>query len=94
MKRLLVLAFLALPASSFAASGGDADVCYSTPSPDPANRLSSTTELMCPRAGTHTLPQLAQAGWTIVNVQVVVASMGNPSTNSWMVVIEKQGAKS
>ncbi|BFI94996.1 MAG: hypothetical protein RSP_05060 [Rhodanobacter sp.] len=92
MKTLLAIAFLALPLTSLAASGGDADVCYSTPSPDPANRLSSSTELVCPRAGTHTLPQLAQAGWGIVSVQSVVASMADPahSLNSWMVVIQKK----
>lgn len=93
MKTLIALLLLSLPALASAAHGGDADICYSRPSPDPANQLTSSTVLACPRAGSHTLPQLAQAGWEIVTVQAVVASMADPAhpLNSWMVVIQKKG---
>ncbi len=89
MKTLLCILLLTLPALATAA---DADVCYSKPSQDPANLLTSSTKLTCPRAGSHTLPQLAQAGWDIVTVQPVMSSMADLShpTNSWMVVIQKK----
>jgi hypothetical protein len=90
MKMVLAAALLAMPVI---ASAADADVCYSTPSPDPANQLTSSTVLHCPRVGNHTLPQLAQTGWEIVTVQPATASMADPThpMNAWMVVIQKKG---
>jgi hypothetical protein len=83
------LGLLTLAPTVFAA---DADVCHSPASPDPAYLLTSSTPLKCPRAGTHTLPELAQAGWTLVSVQSVTAGMADPShpTTAWLVVIEKR----
>ncbi|MBN8921879.1 MAG: hypothetical protein BGP10_14550 [Rhodanobacter sp. 68-29] len=84
-----VVALAALPAIAMAASA-DADVCYSKPSPDLANLLTSSTIFTCPRAGSHTLPQLAQAGWHIVHVEQAAVSLApSAPTNAWMVVIEK-----
>lgn len=82
------------------AFAGQADVCYSAPVPSAqVDKLSNGTALDCPTAGRHTLPQLAEAGWSVVTVQPVVVSYnfeagtGTPqSANSWMVVVQK-GAK-
>ncbi|MHB1992726.1 hypothetical protein [Metallibacterium scheffleri] len=97
MKTLIALALLSLPVLAFAApaQGGDADVCYSPSKPDAinpqANLLTDSTVLSCPRAGKHTLPQLAQAGWSIVSVEPVATSMSvTQGTSAWMVVIEKK----
>jgi len=89
---LLIAAIVGMAALSAPAFAADADVCYSTPSADVANLLTSKTALHCPIAGTHTLPELVRAGWTIVTVQGEVASMAasGESTNTWMVVIEKK----
>lgn len=100
MKLLLLLAcgLAAVSTASLAASpeqsryqASDADVCYSPPSADVAFKLTSATSLTCPRAGNHSLPQLVQAGWSIVSVQPVVASMADPThpQNQWMVVLQK-----
>jgi len=89
---LLIAVIVGMALLSAPAFAADADVCYSTPSQDPANQLTSKTPLHCPIAGTHTLPELARAGWMIVTVAPVVTSMTDPShiDNSWMVVIEKK----
>ncbi len=89
---VLIAAMVGMAALSAPAFAADADVCYSTPSPDVTNLLTSKTALHCPIAGTHTLPELARAGWTIVTLAPVLASMaasGQPTT-TWMVVIEKK----
>lgn len=74
------------------AHAGDADVCYQVSPPRiggmppvQAHRLTSQTVFDCPRAGKHTLPQLAQEGWSIVAVQPVAIAGGI----DWMVVIER-----
>lgn len=71
---------------------GDADVCYShAKSPMATTRLQDTTELVCGHAGTHTLTELAKAGWSIVSA-VQDQEMGSPAASgiSWMVVIQKK----
>lgn len=71
-----------------AAWAGDADVCYSHgKSVMQTNQLKDTTELICGHAGTHTLADMAKAGWFIVSV----AQDQEPGTGgvSWMVVIQK-----
>lgn len=77
------------------AHAGDADVCYAaqaprvTPTRTPpvqASELTSKTVFDCPRAGKHTLPELAQEGWSIVTVAPVAAAGGM----RWMVVIQKR----
>lgn len=82
------------------AFAGQADVCYSAPVPSAqVDKLSNGTALDCPTAGRHTLPQLAEAGWSVVTVQPVVVSYdyasdtgGPQSASSWMVVLQR-GAK-
>lgn len=82
------------------ASAGQAEVCYSAPVPSAqVDKFANATVLECPTAGRHTLPQLADAGWSVVTVQPVVVSYtyqedtGSPqSAGSWMVVLQK-GAK-
>ncbi len=78
---------------------GDADVCYqtsadalpqkphiSTPPVSRSNVLTSKTLFDCPRAGRHTLPELAQDGWSIVAVQPVMTDQAM----RWMVVIQQK----
>lgn len=78
---------------------GDADVCYQTsadalpqkprasmPPVSRSNAPTSKTLFDCPRAGRHTLPELAQEGWSIVTVQPVITDQ----TMRWMVVIQKK----
>lgn len=93
IKIVLAAGLMAMPAIASAAYA-DADVCYSTPVPvpGPANQLTSSTVLHCPRAGNHTLPQLAQAGWEIVsaNSDASTADPMHPMI-TWMVVIQKKG---
>lgn len=71
---------------------GDADVCYSrAESPANTSRLKDSTPLACGHAGTHSLAELAKAGWSIVAVspdEEMTARM--PGGVSWMVVIQKQ----
>ena len=92
MKIVLAAGLMAMPVI---ASAADADVCYSTPVPvpGPANQLTSSTVLHCPRAGNHTLPQLAQAGWEIVTADPTEPSSADPMHPmvTWMVVIQKKG---
>lgn len=81
------------------AHAGDADVCYqmsaaslagktheSMPPPLQSNTITSKTLFDCPRAGRHTLPELAQDGWSIVAVQPVMTVQ----VMRWMVVIQKK----
>lgn len=84
-----------LATSANPAYASDADVCYqaapSHPLPGPMmpaqmSKLTSKTVFDCPRAGTHTLPELAQDGWTIVAVQPVAADGGM----KWMAVVQKK----
>lgn len=78
---------------------GNADVCYqtsadalpqkphaSTPPFSRSNAPTSKTLFGCPRAGRHTLPELAQDGWSIVAVQPVMTDQ----VMRWMVVIQKK----
>jgi hypothetical protein len=91
-------ALLAMLVVSGAASAGQADICYSDrASGATADVLTDATPLTCPSAGRHTLPQLAQSGWSVVTVQSVVAdyapdAAGQPRTSTtWMVVVQKEG---
>lgn len=53
--------------SAVAATGSQADICYSpSASGDAPNKLTASTPLDCPQAGHRTLTQLAQAGWSVV----------------------------
>lgn len=89
MKAFLCLMLLTAPGIGTAA---DADVCYSAPNPGMAKPLTSSSTVSCPRAGNHTLPELAEAGWTLVAVQPVINGLANPTRPeaAWMVVIEKK----
>ena len=91
---LMLLTFVVAPAL---AGTGSADVCYApkvlATEPD---LLASSIVLACPIAGSHTLPELAEAGWSIVAVQPVIAdSSVDPKTaapvshSAWMIVIQK-----
>ncbi len=90
---------LALLGVASAASAGQADVCYSTgAATSDAEKLTSSTPLNCPVAGTHTLAELSQGGWSVVSVQPVTteydpgASGDAPrSRSAWMLVIQKGG---
>lgn len=94
MRRLTAFALIF---ASSAASAGQADVCYSASAPgDSPNKLTASTALDCPSAGRHTLPQLAQAGWSVASVQSVVVDYSpDPTTHTprsataWMLVIQK-----
>lgn len=97
---MLPLAIAILLMSSFApVYAGDADVCYQTsadalsqkphtsmPPFSRSNVPTSKTLFDCPRAGRHTLPELAQEGWSIVAVQPVMTDQAM----RWMVVIQKK----
>lgn len=93
-----VVAWGALMASG-PAFAGQAEACYSAPVPSAqADKFTNATVLDCPSAGRHTLPQLAEAGWSVVTVQPVVVSYnyesgtgGPQSASSWMVVLQKGG---
>ena len=73
---------------------GDADVCYSQAKGRmDSNRLTDTTKLDCGHAGTHTLPELAKDGWSIVSVaqDLDMGSRGLVGGGvSWMVIIQKK----
>lgn len=89
-----LLALVTLPAFA-----GSADVCYSAKNvsslkPDV---LTSSTPFHCPIAGQHTLPELAQAGWSVVTVQSqTVDYVVDPKTQmptpaiAWMIVVQKE----
>jgi len=92
-------ALLAMLVVSGAALAGQADVCYSAgAATSDAEKLTSSTPLICPVAGTHTLAELSQGGWSIVSVQPVTteyapgASGEAPrSRSAWMLVVQKGG---
>ncbi|MEO6687476.1 MAG: hypothetical protein ABIS07_18280 [Dokdonella sp.] len=65
--RTWILAFaLWMPAL---AQAGQADICHSPTVPvQTMPQLSNTTQFSCPQAGSHTIPELAQAGWKVVQV--------------------------
>jgi len=88
---LLIATIFGMAVFSTSVFAADADVCYSTPSPNLSNRITSKTSLNCPIAGAHTLPELARAGWTIVTI-LPWANAADPAhyTTAWMVVIEKK----
>lgn len=85
--------FLLFPMRS--ASAGDADICYSRPTPNEMQHITANTPLRCPRAGRQNLAQLARAGWNIVSMTQIVAQQGGGPgqvmMTQWMVVIEKLG---
>jgi hypothetical protein len=95
MRHWIATIGLAVAGPAFA---GQADVCYSPSSAsNEVDRLTSSTVLDCPTAGHHTLPQLAQAGWSIASVQPVTvdysvdaATQTPRSASSWMVVVQKE----
>lgn len=89
---LLLLIALCWAGSAVAA---DADVCYTAPMTVTGKPgLTSSTVFKCPRAGNHTLPELANNGWGIVDVSVHMFASG-PITQMqnrqvvWMAVIQK-----
>jgi hypothetical protein len=92
-------ALLAMLVVSGAALAGQADICYSAgAATSDVEKLTSSTPLNCPAAGTHTLSELAQGGWSVVSVQPVTteydpgASGDAPrSRSAWMLVIQKGG---
>jgi hypothetical protein len=96
MRHWIATIGLAVAGPAFA---GQADVCYSPAvTGGQTDRLTSSTVLDCPTAGRHTLPQLAQAGWSIASVQPAVvdysvdaATQTPHSATSWMVVIQREG---
>ena len=80
--------------SSGAALAGEADICYSAPRPalSGLNNLRRDDPLHCSIAGTESLGQLAEAGWSIISVMsVAVGPIDNPTLTkgAWMVVIQK-----
>jgi hypothetical protein len=95
MRHWIAIVGLVVASPAFA---GQADICYSpAASGSQIDRLTGSTMLNCPMAGRHTLPQLAQAGWSIASVQPVVVDYGvdaatqTPhSASSWMVVVQKE----
>ena len=68
-----------------AAYAGDADVCYA-PSFSPLDNthpaLDDSTVFKCPRAGAHTLPELAKDGWIVVQISAVTMPIAATSVSS------------
>ena len=98
MRYWIAIVGLALSGSALA---GQADVCYSVATPNGlVDKLTGATPLDCPVAGRHSLAQLAQAGWSVASAQPVTvdysvdpANQAPHSSNSWMVIIQKEGNK-
>lgn len=93
LKAAIALCIFALP---LLVQARDADVCYSpNVGMGQTGLLTASTPLNCPAAGKHTLPELAQAGWTFALIQSVSvdqlpdAITKVPGHFAWMVVIEK-----
>lgn len=83
-----VLAVCAAPAFA-----GQADICYSPqvasiPTPPP---VTNSVTFQCPQAGNLTLPQLATAGWQVVQLSPVTTPGANPNLpdTTWQLVIQK-----
>jgi hypothetical protein len=84
--------FMSLMLFAGVAMAGDADVCYShAKSAMQSDNLKDTTPLICGHSGTHSMVDLAMAGWSIVSV-AQDQEMGTSGAGgiSWMVVIQKQ----
>jgi hypothetical protein len=80
---------LALAASLFApvTAAGEADICYSANVPlGTSAPPTNATVFACPTAGNLTLPQLAAAGWRVVQLTPVVTS---GSTQANQLVIQR-----
>ncbi|MEO7326864.1 MAG: hypothetical protein ABIW82_18735 [Dokdonella sp.] len=83
-RRLILALAASLPAL---AQAGQADVCHSPTVPvQTMPPLSNTTQFSCPQAGSHTIPELAQAGWKIVQVTPMSDSQYN---GNYELVIQK-----
>ena len=63
-----------------AAFAGQADICYSpTTSANSSTLPTNATVFSCPQAGNKTLPQLAAAGWQVVQLVPVTVSIADPT---------------
>ena len=87
--------FLAAALAAFAAPAlaGQADICYSPqtaaiPTPVPVN---NSIVFQCPQAGNLNLPQLAVAGWQVVQLTPVTVPGSNPNfpDTAWQLVVQK-----
>ena len=90
----LSLSLAAVLAAAVApAFAGQADICYSPqvapiPTPPP---VTSAVVFQCPQAGNLNLPQLAAAGWQVVQLTPVTTPGSNPNfpDTTWQLVIQK-----
>jgi hypothetical protein len=91
LKNLIPAAALVLSAAP--ALAGQADICYSPqaasiPTQPP---VTNSVVFQCPQAGNLTLPQLAVAGWQVVQLTPVTVPGSNPNIpdTAWQLVIQK-----
>ena len=81
------LPFAAVLFVAFPAAAGQADICYSPPTPlGVAAPPTNATVFACPLAGNHTLPELATLGWSVVQMMPLVVSDTSQATQ---LVIQK-----
>lgn len=92
---LLVLSLGLTPLAHAAAS---ADICYTAPAdvstcytPQGCTLPTSSTVFVCPIAGSATLPQLAVAGWSVVqlNSALLYSDINNVGMGTAQLVIQK-----
>lgn len=77
-----ILGLVAVASLSTAHAQPVGDLCYGPPVSDAPCSTSvcelttSSTVFDCPLVGSHTLPQLASAGWSVVSLTLVTESIG------------------
>lgn len=88
MRRLSAVGLLLCAVAVSPAWAGQAEICYSTPvAYNNAVPPTNSTVFNCPTLGAKTLPQLAQAGWEVV--QLVPVSTGGGTQVTDQLVIQK-----
>lgn len=71
-----------------------AEICYSDAQGfDASTPPTNSTLFNCPRAGRATLPQLAQAGWTLVRLSPLVVSDGQGGSHISQQLVLKAGIR-
>lgn len=100
MKRLsLVWGLLGLAAMSAADAQPIRDICYGPPVSVAAcftsvcEQTTSATVFACPLAGSHTLPELAAAGWSVISLESSLAQSINPGTGETLATAQLVIAK-
>lgn len=79
MRKLLIPCVMAIASLPGIAGAGQAEICYTTPGPSSSPPPTNASLFNCPTIGNNlTLPQIAQAGWQVVQMGPLVWDSSDP----------------